>query len=259
MTSTTTTAIQKANDASLDARFKGFREADVMGVRRYIEAGSHVLLIKRTDQGASRNTEKTKTNKELQRTVIEFKVVATELLPGYEYIEGDPKKKGWVRGPLGASLGEAGDFRPMAVGESCSMAETSENQGYFGNVLAFVAGVLGMGIDEMKNDPAFNDIFLGVFSPAQILAGQLVRCVAQQVPTTSAKAKSKVYTAKTFEAIHANDYQLYGIEPIPSAYGYQNPDAASPPAAAADAATGEGGDADAEEGSESAEDVSASA
>lgn len=245
---TDTTAIQKANQADLDARFKGFREADVMGVRRYIEAGDHVLLIKRTDQGASRNTEKTKTNTSLQRTVIEFKVIATELLPGYDFIEGDPKKKGWVRGPLGASLGEAGDFRPMVVGESCSMAETSENQGYFGNVLAFVAGALGMSIDVMKADPAFNDIFLGVFSPAQILAGMLVRCTAQQVPTTSAKAKSKVYTAKTFEAIHADDYEKYGVTLIPSAYGFQDPGAKPAAAAAADAEGGDGESESAEDG-----------
>lgn len=151
-----------------------FKNADPMGVRSYILAGKHVLLVKRTDQSMSKHPNR----KGQEKTVVEFKIIESDT---------------------------------MKVGESVSLVETEASQGYFGNVLAFTAGILGMGIDEMKNDPDFDVIFEGAYGKEQILVGMLVKCVAQQVPTTSSTAKSEVYTAKTFEPVLATDYGKWNL------------------------------------------------
>lgn len=155
--------------------FDRFKNADPMGVRSYILPGKHVLLVKRTDMSQSKNPQK----KGQEKTVVEFKIIESDT---------------------------------MKVGESVSLVETEASQGYFGNVLAFTAGILGMGIDEMKRDPDFDSIFEGAYGQEQIFVGMLVRCVAQQVPTTSKDAKSDVYTAKTWEPILASDYAKWSLE-----------------------------------------------
>ncbi len=194
-------------------KYDRIRTAEVMGVRRYIEEGDHILLIKRCQQATSTNTEKTKNNPNLEKVVIDFKVVATELLEGSTMIDpGDGK-------PAKKAQGRLAEFDPLRINESCSLVETSESQGYGGNVLSVTAGVLGMTTAAMSEDPNFDAIFESAFvSAEQIFAGMLVRCIAQQVKTTSPKAKSPVYTAKTWEAVPAADYAKYGFVAPAGAY-----------------------------------------
>ncbi len=167
------------------ARFRG---ANVMGVRKYIEPGDHILLIKRTDQAMSTNPKK----KGLERTVVEMKIVATD----------SPDT--------------------MKVGNSCSLVECEPAPGYLGNILAFVAGVLGETIDEVNayDEAQFDDIFDSIFGTAQVFTGQLVRVIAQKVPTTAGGE----YTAKTWEPVDAVDYEKYGLVAPQGAWTAANED-----------------------------------
>ena len=188
------------------SRFDSFRSADVMGVRRYIEAGDQILLVKRTDMSKSKNTEKLKSNPTLEKTVVEFKVIKTQLPDGMVYdVDEAGKKKLTVTDTLGT-------FEPLRLNESCSLTEVSSSQGYFGNVLAFTAGVLGLTIDEMKADAQFDVFFDGAYGPLQIFSSMLVRCIAQRVKTKpGADGKPGVYTAKTWEAVPWSEYAEYGL------------------------------------------------
>ncbi len=159
-----------------------FKTADVMGVRQYIEPGTHVLLVKRTEQGKSKNP---KHKGAVEKTVVEFKVLKSDT---------------------------------MKEGCSCSLVEMETNQGYFGNVLAFTAGILGNTIDEMRGDADFDEVFSNAYGEAQILVGMLVKCVAQQVATTSTGAKSPEYTAKSWEPVDAADYEDFGLVAPPGAW-----------------------------------------
>lgn len=152
-----------------------------MGVRNYIKPGDHYLLVRRATQRQSTNPQK----KGNEITVVEFKVLQSDT---------------------------------MRVGEVTSLVETELQQGYFGNVLAFVAGALGYGIEEIQADPDFDEIFDGIFGGDQVLVDMVVHCVAQQVATTSPQAKSKEYTAKTFEAVDARDYAKWGLIAPDGAY-----------------------------------------
>lgn len=178
-----------------------FKNAEPMGVRNYITPGKHRLLVKRSNMSPS--THPNRPNQE--KAVVEFKVIRSEQLMDKD---GNP------------ATDKAGKpFPAMKVGESCSLVETSAQQGYFGNVLAFTAGILGYGIEEMKNDPDFDNVFIGCWGPDQLMTGMLVDCVAQQVDTTSASAKSDVYTAKTWEAVHASEYANHALEAPDGAFG----------------------------------------
>lgn len=182
--------------------FDKFKNADVMGVRNYIKEGKHVLLIRRTEQGMSKHPKK----KDVEKTVVEFKVIASE------------------------PLEEGGNC--MKVGEICSLVEMETSQGYAGNVLAFVAGVLGLPIDDMKADESFDEVFGNVFGAEQIFTNMLVFCTAQQVPTTSPDAKSDVYTAKTWEAVPASDYAQFNLVAPDGAYTPEAAEGAGDEAAA---------------------------
>ncbi len=164
--------------------YSKFQSAEVMGVRQYIEVGTHRLLVKRTEMGPSKNPQK----KNMEKTVVEFKIIESST---------------------------------MKVGESCSLVETDEQAGYYGNVKAFVAGILGNTIDEMTVDPDFNATFAAIFETDQILTGFLVDCVAQQVGTT----KGGEYTAKSWEAVPASEYGQYNL--IVPEGAYEPPEAAA--------------------------------
>ena len=151
--------------------FDKFKNAETMGTRQYIEEGIHVFEVKRTEQGLSKNPK----SRGVEKTVVEFTVV---------------------------------DSDTMKPGISCSLVELETLQGYAGNVLSFVAGVLGVSIEELKADVDFESVFGGVFGTDQILTGQLVRCVAQKVQTK----KGTDYTAKAWAPVYAEDYHKYGRE-----------------------------------------------
>ncbi len=151
-----------------------FKTADVMGVRSYIQAGEHILLVKRTDQSQSKHPSR----KGQEKTVVEFKIIKSTT---------------------------------MKVGESCSLVETEASQGYFGNVLAFTAGILGLGIDEMRADEQFDETWTDAYGERQVLVGMLVKCIAQQVATSSSTAKSDVYTAKSWEPVATKDYAEFAL------------------------------------------------
>lgn len=165
--------------------FDKFKNADVMGVRQYIEEGNHRLLVKRVSQFMSKNP----LTKNQENVTIEFKVIRTT-----------PKEP---------------DQKPqLKVGMTCNLVETSKSQGYEGNVLAAVAGILGLSIDEMKADDDFDDVFGSVFNEDQLLTGILVDCTAQKVKT---KAGGD-YTAKTWEPVRASEYAQHGLEAPAGAY-----------------------------------------
>jgi hypothetical protein len=149
--------------------FDKFKNADVMGTRQYIEDGIHILEIRRTEQGASKNPK----HRGVEKTVVEFSVVESDT---------------------------------MKAGITTSLVEMETLQGYAGNVLSFVSGVLGVAVDDLKNDDDFEQIFGGVFGTDQIFTGMLVKCVAQKVPTK----KGTEYTAKSWYPVAAGDYEKYG-------------------------------------------------
>ena len=96
----------------------------------------------------------------------------------------------------------------MKAGISCSLVEMETLQGYAGNVLSFVAGVLGVSIDELKADDDFENVFGAVVGSDQLFTGMLVKCIAQKVPTK----KGGEYTAKSWLPVHAEDYAKYDRE-----------------------------------------------
>jgi hypothetical protein len=149
--------------------FDKFKNAEVMGTRQYIEDGIHVLEIRRTEQGASKNPK----SRGVEKTVVEFAVVESD---------------------------------NMKNGITCSLVEMETMQGYAGNVLSFVAGVLGITVDDLKGDDDFEQIFGGVFGTDQIFTGMLVKCVAQKVQTK----KGTDYTAKSWYPVPAGEYGKYG-------------------------------------------------
>lgn len=153
-------------------RFDRFRKAQVMGVRAYIQAGQHVLLCRSFAMRLSKHPKK----EHVENSIIEFQIVQTN-----------------------STL--------QRVGERCSLVEVSSSEGYYGNVKAVTAGILGMGIVDMEQDPAFEDIFDAVWGEKQILVNQLVRCSAQQVKTS----KGGDYTAKTWQAVPASMYAEFGL------------------------------------------------
>lgn len=152
--------------------FDKFKNAETMGTRQYIEEGIHVLEIRRIEQGMSKNPK----SRGVEKTVVEFSVVESD---------------------------------SMKAGISTSLVEMETLQGYAGNVLSFVAGVLGVTVDELKADSDFESIFGSVFGSDQIFTGMLVRCVAQKVLTK----KGGEYTAKSWSPVHAEDYAKYDREP----------------------------------------------
>ncbi len=147
-----------------------FKGVEAMGVRAYIEPGDHVLLVRRTEQGPSKNPQ----TKGVEKTVIEFKIVKTST---------------------------------MGVGKICSLVELDNQQGYLGNVNAFVAGILGLTTEELFADPDFEQLYGSIFGMDSILVDTLVHCVAQHTDT---QAGGK-YTAKTWDPVDAADYAQYGL------------------------------------------------
>lgn len=150
--------------------FDKFKSAEVMGVRQYIIAGQHRFMVKRAEMGPSKNPQKPN----LERTIIEFSIVKSTT---------------------------------MEEGAICALIEVSSNQGYYGNVLNAVAGIMGYEVEDMRDDKDFDATFLGVFGEAQIIAGFLVDCVAQQVKT---KAGGD-YTAKTWSPVGASQYAKHSL------------------------------------------------
>jgi hypothetical protein len=151
--------------------FDKFKNAETMGTRQYIEEGIHILEIRRVEQGMSKNPK----SRGVEKTVVEFAVAESD---------------------------------SMKAGISCSLVEMETLQGYAGNVLSFVAGVLGVTVDELKADDDFENIFGAVFGTDQLFTGMLVKCVAQKVQTK----KGGEYTAKSWFPVHAEDYAKYGRE-----------------------------------------------
>lgn len=154
-----------------------FKSADVMGTRQWIEPGDHILLIRQCQMGPSKNPLK----KGQENTIVTYRVIQSD---------------------------------SMKPGTTCSLVETDAQQGYAGNVLAFVAGVMGYTIDELKADEDFDAVFDGCFGTEQILTDMLVRCTAQQVKTT----KGGDYTAKTWEPVEAAKYEDFGLTAPDGAY-----------------------------------------
>lgn len=164
-----------------------FKNADPMGTRAFIEEGDHILLVKRTIQGPSTNP----LTPSVEKTVVEFKIIKST-------------------------------NEKMKPANMCSLVEVSSKQGYGGNVLSFVTGILGYTIDEMKADPQFDAVFAGCFGVDQILTEMLVRCTAQKVKTGAGGD----YTAKSWEPIEAPAYEQYGL--IAPDGAYVKPSAAVP-------------------------------
>ena len=94
----------------------------------------------------------------------------------------------------------------VAPGKIMSLVEMETNQGYDGNVMAVTAGILGNDIEELQADPGFESVFDSFWGEEQVCTGFLVRCIAQQVKTQAGGD----YTAKTWEAIPADEYEKYG-------------------------------------------------
>jgi len=151
--------------------FDKFKNAETMGTRQYIEEGIHVFEIRRVEQGMSKNPK----SRGVEKTVVEFLIVESD---------------------------------SMKPGISCSLVEMETLQGYAGNVLSFVAGVLGVSIDELKADDDFENVFGAVVGSDQLFTGMLVKCIAQKVPTK----KGGEYTAKSWLPVHAEDYAKYDRE-----------------------------------------------
>lgn len=94
----------------------------------------------------------------------------------------------------------------VAPGKIVSLVEMETNQGYDGNVMAVTSGVLGNSTEELQADPDFEAVFDAFWGEQQVVTGFLVRCIAQQVKTRAGGD----YTAKTWEAILADEYEKYG-------------------------------------------------
>lgn len=172
--------------------FKKFRDADIMGVRQYIEPGDHILLIK---SNQCRETKNPQAPAGQENFIGEFTVVKTKPL------SPDQKEK-------------------LREGMTCSLVETSTKQGYAGNVVSYIAGTLGMDAREFQADPDSEGTIRGVVGEDQLIAGMLVRCKAQKVQTRPKPGKTEPgeYTAKVFEPVPRSAYASYGIVPPDAAY-----------------------------------------
>lgn len=157
---------------ALKGRFSKFRDASVMGVRNYIPPGIHVLQARRFEMSLSKNPK----NEGKEKSIIEFKIIET-------------------------------NHDKSRPGEIVSLVEMSTSQGYYGNVKAVTAGMLGMSIDAMEKDEDFDKYFDQIWGQNQILVGHLVRCTAQQVKTQAGGD----YTAKSWEAVPARMYPEFGL------------------------------------------------
>ena len=160
-----------------------FKTANVMGVRNYIKEGHHILQVKRCEMGMSTNPQK----KGVEKAVVEFKIIESDT---------------------------------MKVGQLCSLVEMDTSMGYAGNVLAFVAGIMGYDVEALKEDPDFESVFDGVWKEQQILVDMLVDCTAQQVKTT----KGGDYTAKSWEPILASDYEKWALIAPDGSYTGEEPE-----------------------------------
>ncbi len=149
-------------------RFKD--TSNIMGVRAYILPGNHTLLVKRSEMAPSTNPQK----KGEEKTVVEFKVIESDT---------------------------------MKVGSTCSLVEVESSQGYLGNILVYVAGLLGENVDRFVLDPDFDETFAAIFEINQISTGMLVRCTGQQVKTK----EGGDYTAKTWDPVHVSEYAQFGL------------------------------------------------
>jgi hypothetical protein len=166
--------------------FDKFRSADIMGVRQYIEPGEHIFLITSNKCGPTKNPQAPKGQ---ENFIAEFKVIKT--------VPMDDKQE-----------------KKLVEGMVCSLVETSNQQGYEGNVVSYVAGVLGMTPQEFQLDPASEQVLHDVTEEDQIFVGLLVRCSAQMVKTK----KDKDYTAKLFQPVPAEAYASYGMVAPDGAY-----------------------------------------
>lgn len=149
--------------------FAKFRGASPMSDRNWIVPGQHTFEIRRMNIGPSKNP----MNKGVEVCVCEVKILQSDT---------------------------------MKVGDVCAFVDTDKNPkgGYLGNVLALVAGILGVSIDEMNADPDFESIFDGAFGPNQYFTGLLVKCIAQKSATSE-------YTQKKWEAVPAKMYPEFGL------------------------------------------------
>lgn len=187
--------------------FDKFRSADIMGVRQYIEEGNHLLLCGAIKHGNTKNPTKAQN---LENFIGEFTVVQTTPL------KPDQKDK-------------------LVEHMTCSLVETSAQQGYEGNVVSFVSGVLGMTPAEFQRDPESEGMLKAIVGESQILAGMLVWCSAQKVDTKKTATTGQQYTAKTWKPVPARDYAKYGYEAPTGTYdpdGYFDELAAAEGAAA---------------------------
>lgn len=171
--------------------FKKFRDADIMGVRQYIEEGVHLFLIGAIKNEGSKNPLK----QTVENFIAEFKVIETQPLS-----ETQPEDK------------------RLKKDQTCSLVETSAQQGYAGNVVSFCAGVLGMTPREFQTDPESEQMLRAICGESQILGGMLVRCRAQKVDTKKTKDTGQQYTAKSWEPVPASEYAKYGLEPPTGTY-----------------------------------------
>lgn len=169
--------------------FAKFRTADIMGVRQYIEEGDHILQIGPVKNDQSKNPMK----QTVENFIAEFKVIQTT--------------------PLKEDQTEV-----LKENMTCSLVETSAQQGYAGNVVSFIAGVLGVTAREFQADPESEGLLAAVVGEEQILSGMLVRCRAQKVDTKKTATTGQKYTAKAWEPVPASAYARYGVTPPPGCY-----------------------------------------
>jgi hypothetical protein len=170
--------------------FSKFRDADIMGVRQYIEEGHHLLQVGPIKNDMTKNPMKASN---IENFIAEFKVIRTKPLK-------DEQKD------------------VLKENMTCSLVETSAQQGYAGNVVSFVAGVLGMTAREFQSDENSGNVLRAVCQEEQILAGMLVRCRAQKVDTKKTAQTGQQYTAKSWEPVPAREYAEYGLTPPEGTY-----------------------------------------
>jgi len=167
-------------------RFDAYKNADVMGARSYIVEGDHYFLVKRAEQSPSTNPK----SKATEKTIIDFKILKTDT---------------------------------MRVGSMTAFVDVDTSQGYLGNIVSCVAGILGYKTpQEFQADDNFESCMESVFDVEQILVGMIVHCIAQNM-----KTKEKLdYTVKTWEPYEASKYEAFGL--IAPDGAYTGEDSAAP-------------------------------
>jgi hypothetical protein len=171
--------------------FNKFRGADIMGVRQYIEPGDHILLIK---SNQCRETKNPQAPAGQENFIGEMTVIKTKPLT--------PDQKQVLR-----------------EGMTCNLVEISTKQGYAGNVVSYVAGVLGYDAREFQADADSENVLRDVCGEEQLISGFLVRCKAQKVATAPKNGKAAgEYTAKVFEPVPKEAYAGYGVTAPDAAY-----------------------------------------